>query len=373
MFGPGDNYHKLNSHVMAALIRKFIIAYRKKHKQQLKGTIMQTALSALRGAFSQRAFSRVALQGRHSVNPRSLCSGPNPKPLIINLDGTLPVPCSVLTRILEGPIGKINISEDQKKRLADVSSAYTRQQGVYGKGVGFGVNQSRKVTVSEEENQRNLVLSHSIGFSHNQPRLAEGDVRLILFSRLQAILKGSTYTGVSPEVCNAIVKVLEADALPEAVKRESLTASGDLGPNANVMKGLLGKGNMKNPDSGEYEPADQVLRSLGIDNLHLKNNDGLVLINGVGEAVTKSVHMIQNLEKTLRALHVWLPLSLNALEARHHQFKPDLAQTRDIGESQYIKFKQLEQQFIKNESMTDASKQMLSQLAELMLPETQRY
>jgi GDP-L-fucose synthase len=32
MFGPGDNYHKLNSHVMAALIRKFIIAYRKKHK-----------------------------------------------------------------------------------------------------------------------------------------------------------------------------------------------------------------------------------------------------------------------------------------------------------------------------------------------------
>ena len=32
MFGPGDNYHELNSHVMAALIRKFIIAYRKKHK-----------------------------------------------------------------------------------------------------------------------------------------------------------------------------------------------------------------------------------------------------------------------------------------------------------------------------------------------------
>ena len=32
MFGPGDNYHKMNSHVMAALIRKFIIAYRKKYK-----------------------------------------------------------------------------------------------------------------------------------------------------------------------------------------------------------------------------------------------------------------------------------------------------------------------------------------------------
>ena len=32
MFGPGDNYHPMNSHVMAALIRKFIIAKRKKSK-----------------------------------------------------------------------------------------------------------------------------------------------------------------------------------------------------------------------------------------------------------------------------------------------------------------------------------------------------
>ncbi len=32
LFGPGDNYHKTNSHVMASLIRKFIIAKRKNHK-----------------------------------------------------------------------------------------------------------------------------------------------------------------------------------------------------------------------------------------------------------------------------------------------------------------------------------------------------
>ena len=32
MFGPGDNYHPMNSHVMAALIRKFIIAKRKNQK-----------------------------------------------------------------------------------------------------------------------------------------------------------------------------------------------------------------------------------------------------------------------------------------------------------------------------------------------------
>ena len=215
------------------------------------------------------------------------------------------------------------------------SNRYDNMTEAYGKGRGFGVNQSTEVTLSENNHQRNL-FKHSVGFNHkitaqeSQRFYDEKTVRHMLLSRLIAMTfntNGETFTGVSPDVVNFLKVVLEKNALPKVAKRHTLSASGDLGPNAAMARVLLGYGEMKNPQTNKYEPAEKVIQQLDLKPLTLRNNDGLVLINGV-VTTANLVDVSMKIESYLKTNMMVLALSLNAMEARKNQFNPLLAQTR---------------------------------------------
>ena len=126
---------------------------------------------------------------------------------------------------------------------------------------------------SSAELQRNLILSHSCGLGDALPR---NTVRLMIVLKLIGLGRG--HCGVRRDVIDALMALLDADAMPLIPAQGSVGASGDLAPLAHLVAALMGEGRIDL--AGEILPAAQALDRMGRDPLVLAPKEGLALING---------------------------------------------------------------------------------------------
>ena len=145
---------------------------------------------------------------------------------------------------------------------------------VYGVNTGFGsllnVNVDKNKTV---QLQINLIRSHSAGTG--EP-LNERTVKSIMLIRANTLVKG--YSGVSEDLVNFILFMINEEIIPVVPRYGSVGSSGDLAPLAHIGLAIMGEGDVfykgKRINSGE------VFRQLGIVPYSYAEKEGVALING---------------------------------------------------------------------------------------------
>ena len=160
-------------------------------------------------------------------------------------------------------------------RGADFLDRLLREDGtIYGVTTGYG--DSCTVTVPPElvaELPHHLYTYHGCGLGEY---LTPAQTRAVMATRLTSLSKG--FSGVSVELLEQIVRLLDAGLLPLIPSEGSVGASGDLTPLSYLAAVLCGEREVWR--DGVQVPAAQALREAGITPLRLRPKEGLAIMNG---------------------------------------------------------------------------------------------
>merc|ERR1719319_355035 len=96
--------------------------------------------------------------------------------------------------------------------------------------------------------------------------------------RINVLCKG--HSGVRKETVQKYLQALNSNCIPCVPEKGTVGASGDLAPLAHLALGMMGEGEMWDPESGKPEPAKDVLAKNGLEKISLTAKEGLALING---------------------------------------------------------------------------------------------
>jgi histidine ammonia-lyase len=138
--------------------------------------------------------------------------------------------------------------------------------------------------------------------------LPDDVVRLVMLLKVASLARG--YSGVRPEVVDAILALLNAGVYPCIPSKGSVGASGDLAPLAHMSAVLLGLGEAR--CDGKIVPAAEGLKRAGISALRLGPKEGLALLNGTQVSTALALHGLFATENVFAAAVVSGAMSVDA-------------------------------------------------------------
>ena len=187
---------------------------------------------------------------------------------------------------------------------------------VYGVTTGFGALANTRIAADQRlELQRSLLRSHAAGMgAFLQPEV----VRAMMAIRAKTLAAG--YSGVRPELVDALMAFLNAGLVPAVPEHGSMGASGDLAPLAHIGLGLIGEGLMLR--GGEPVPAREALENAGIEPFRLATKEGLALINGTDGMLAMLILALEDLKVLLKTADVTAAMSVEALLGEPHRRLP---------------------------------------------------
>ncbi|MEW5249531.1 histidine ammonia-lyase [Microbulbifer discodermiae] len=157
---------------------------------------------------------------------------------------------------------------------ATVAQVITQGRTVYGINTGFGLLANTRIEQQDLETlQRAIVLSHAAGTGDF---MDEATVRLLMVLKINSLARG--FSGVRPQVIEALIQLVNAGVFPAIPEKGSVGASGDLAPLAHMSVVLLGEGEVF--IDGARKPASEGLKKAGLAPLTLAPKEGLALLNG---------------------------------------------------------------------------------------------
>jgi len=205
---------------------------------------------------------------------------------------------------------------------AVVDQVVQSEKPVYGINTGFGEFTRVHIPQADRERlQRNLVLSHCTGVGE---RLPEDVVRAMMLLRVNSLSFG--YSGIRPQVVQALVDILNADIYPVVPCKGSVGASGDLAPLAHLAAVILGDGFVV--VDGREVPAAPVLDAVGIKPVSLAAKEGLALINGTQVMCAIAALVCYDARRLMKVADIAAALSLEALRGTRAAFDPRIAAIR---------------------------------------------
>ncbi len=205
---------------------------------------------------------------------------------------------------------------------ASVDRIVASGETVYGVNTGFGLLANTRIPDDRlAELQTNLILSHSAGLGDLLPRHV---TRLMIMLKLLGLGRG--YSGVRPQVIEALQALLDRDAMPIIPSQGSVGASGDLAPLAHLIAALMGHGSIDL--AGETMPAGAALQKLGMQPLQLGPKEGLALINGTQMSAAVALDALFTGERVFAAAIAAGALSVDALKGSAKPFDPRVSELR---------------------------------------------
>lgn len=201
---------------------------------------------------------------------------------------------------------------------------------VYGINTGFGP--LCDVKISEEETaqlQHNLIISHAVGVG--KP-IAKELSAIMMIAKVHALSKG--FSGVSLEVIERLILMLEKDIIPVVPEQGSVGASGDLAPLAHLVLPLLGLGKVwwKN----QIIESSEVLAENGLEKLKLGPKEGLGLINGTQFILAHAILGLDKFEYLLDLADLAAAMSLEAYQGSASPFREELHDIRPFDGSKKV-------------------------------------
>lgn len=227
--------------------------------------------------------------------------------------------------IKEGNI-EIELNEASKQQILksqqNVAKIVASGQTVYGINTGFGPLCDTKI--SEEETrqlQHNLLISHAVGVGNP---IKKEISKTMLIAKAHALSKG--YSGVTLDVVERILLMVEKDIIPVVPEKGSVGASGDLAPLSHLFLPLIGEGKVWDGDA--IVSTKEALAKHNLQPLHLSAKEGLGLINGTQFILSHALNGLEKFEYLLNLADVAGALSLEAYEGSPRPFEEELHQVR---------------------------------------------
>ena len=250
---------------------------------------------------------------------------------------------SDIMAILNDP-KKAKLTKESKQKILqsqqNVQQIIASDRTVYGINTGFGP--LCDVKISEEETaqlQHNLIISHAVGVG--KP-IAKELSKVMMISKIHALSKG--FSGVSLEVIERLIFMLEEDIIPVVPEQGSVGASGDLAPLAHLVLPLLGLGKVW--QNNEIRNTADVLAEKEIKPLILGPKEGLGLINGTQFILAHAILGLNKFEYLLDLADLTAALSLEAYRGSASPFKKELHDIRPFSGSKKVAARMLK--FLKN-------------------------
>ena len=185
---------------------------------------------------------------------------------------------------------------------------------VYGVNTGFGLLANTRIPDARlAELQTNLILSHSAGLGEPLPRHV---TRLMIILKLLGLGRG--FSGVRPLIIDALLRLLDGDAMPLIPSQGSVGASGDLAPLAHLIAALMGYGRID--VAGTIMPAADALEQLALEPLQLGPKEGLALINGTQASCALALDALFLGERVFAAAIAAGAMSVDALKGSAKPF-----------------------------------------------------
>ncbi|MEL3907385.1 MAG: histidine ammonia-lyase [Treponemataceae bacterium] len=221
---------------------------------------------------------------------------------------------------------RVVISEDSKKKIRVAKDVVNKivESGVPTYGISTGFGELSTVSISREQNsdlQRNLILSHACGVG--EP-FEEDVVRGIILLRVNTLASG--FSGVTPEVVERLVDLLNHKITPYVPRKGSLGSSGDLANLAHVCLVIIGEG--KAYYKGELISGAEALKRAGLKPVQLSGKDGLGLINGTQVMTSLGALAVYDSENLLKAANMGAALTFEAFRGITAALDPRIQKVR---------------------------------------------
>lgn len=234
----------------------------------------------------------------------------------------------------------IDARERIKKSYRNVQQIVESDRTVYGINTGFGP--LCDVKISEEETaqlQHNLIISHAVGVGRPIDKQLS---KIMMIVKVHALSKG--FSGVSLEMIERLMLMLEKDIIPVVPEQGSVGASGDLAPLAHLVLPLLGLGKVW--QNGVPAESGKILAEHGLDPLILGPKEGLGLINGTQFILAHALVGLKKFEYLLDLADLAAAMSLEAYRGSASPFKKELHEIRPFQGSKKVAARMLK--FLRN-------------------------
>lgn len=236
------------------------------------------------------------------------------------------------------------LDKTSKKQILDsqknVQKIVASDRTVYGINTGFGP--LCDVKISEEETaqlQHNLIISHAVGVGKPIDKELS---KIMMIAKVHALSKG--FSGVSLEVIERMILMLEKDIIPVVPEQGSVGASGDLAPLAHLVLPLLGLGKIW--ENNQPAETSEVLKKHQLKPLKLGPKEGLGLINGTQFILAHAILGLSKFEYLLDLADLTAAMSLEAYRGSASPFKKELHEIRPFSGSKKVAARMLK--FLKN-------------------------
>jgi len=224
---------------------------------------------------------------------------------------------------------EVSLGLDAQRAIAEsseyIGDVVAAGEEVYGVNTGFG--QLASVRISDDELvrlQENLVRSHSVGVGED---LDDDIVRLIMLMKVIALAEG--FSGVRPELVNALCALINHNVYPRIPSKGSVGASGDLAPLAHMASVLIGTGEAR--VEGKLVPASEALAHAGVEPVRLAPKEGLALLNGTQVSTALALAAVFRSENLLAASLVAGAMSADAVKGSDTPFDRRIQSARGHG------------------------------------------
>jgi histidine ammonia-lyase len=229
-------------------------------------------------------------------------------------------------RLLSGQARELRLADRARKQVtrsrACLASLLDRGETIYGVNTGFGKLASTRIEPGEVlQLQENLLRSHAVGVG---PLLSAPVARLSLALRVQALAKG--YSGVTPELIDALIAVFNKGVVPAVPEQGSVGASGDLAPLAHLALVVIGEGHAF--VGGKHLSGRAALRKVGLEPYRLKAKEGLSLINGTQISTAILVEALARAWSLARVADIAGAMTVEATKSSRRPFDARLQAVR---------------------------------------------
>ncbi|MEO7163697.1 MAG: histidine ammonia-lyase [Bdellovibrionia bacterium] len=221
---------------------------------------------------------------------------------------------------------QVSLSKEATQRVEVahrfLSSKVKSGETFYGINTGFGLLSNVKIPPEEIESlQYNLLRSHACGIGTGLP---DAYVRAMLLLRASNLSIG--HSGVSLQLIEQILNVLNAGIIPVVPEQGSVGASGDLAPLAHLALVLIGEGVAK--FKGREMDGGEALKLAGLKPIRLGPKEGLALINGTQFMTAIGAIDLLEAEHLSDVADIAGAMSLEAMKGTLKAFEPEIHAVR---------------------------------------------
>nr|XP_006825985.1 PREDICTED: histidine ammonia-lyase-like isoform X1 [Saccoglossus kowalevskii] len=209
-----------------------------------------------------------------------------------------------------------------KKVIDDILEDDTKV--IYGVNTGFGELRSEVIPRDKLcELQENLIRSHASGVG--EP-LSPQKTRMLMAIRINVLARGNS--GISVETLERFINAFNASCLSYVPEKGTVGACGDLAPLAHLSLGMMGEGDMWNPDTQQFGKANEVLESHGLKAIELGPKEGLSLINGAQLITAIGILALEKAKAIARQADVVAAITLDVFKGTDAAFDADIHAAR---------------------------------------------